>query len=142
MADKLHERAHRLYNVALLTRCYTQHVLRPYIESDIHKATSSLFPVKMITKLKGHKVMHTKQRPTQNPHKQWEVHKTKFLGFLRRDLAFAPMSAKEVAYKTLVRPKLEYAAPFWSPYCATPLQQMEKVQRPIAHWICKGLAQH
>ena len=29
---------------------------------------------------------------------------TKTLGFLRRNLAFAPRSTKEVAYKTLVRP--------------------------------------
>ena len=35
---------------------------------------------------------------------------TKTLVF-RRNLAFAPRSTKEVAYKTLVRPKLEYAAP-------------------------------
>ena len=35
----------------------------------------------------------------------------KTLGFLHRNLAFAPRSTKEVAYKTLVRPKLEYAAP-------------------------------
>ena len=33
---------------------------------------------------------------------------TKTLGFLRRNLAFAPRSMKEVAYKTLVWPKLEY----------------------------------
>ena len=31
----------------------------------------------------------------------------KTLGFLRRNLAFAPRSTKEAAYKTLVRPKLE-----------------------------------
>ena len=41
---------------------------------------------------------------------------TKTLGFLQRNLAFAPRSTKEVAYKTLVRPKMEYAAPIWSPY--------------------------
>ena len=35
---------------------------------------------------------------------------TKTLGFFRRNLAFAPRSTKEVAYKSLVRPKLEYAA--------------------------------
>ena len=52
---------------------------------------------------------------------------TKTLGYLRRNLAFASRSTKEVAYKTLVRPKLEYAAPIWSPYCKTQIQQVEKV---------------
>ena len=33
------------------------------------------------------------------------------LGFLRRNLALAPRHTKEVAYKTLFRPQLEYAAP-------------------------------
>ena len=37
---------------------------------------------------------------------------TKTLGFLRRNLAFAPRSTKEVAYKTLVRPKLSMQHPF------------------------------
>ena len=41
---------------------------------------------------------------------------TKTLGFLHRNLAFAPKRMKEDAYKTSVRPKLEYAAPIWSPY--------------------------
>ena len=51
---------------------------------------------------------------------------TKTFGFLCRNLAFASRSAKEVAYKTLVRPKLEYAAPIWSPY--------SKLQRTAARW--------
>ena len=54
---------------------------------------------------------------------------TKTLGSLRRSLAFAPRSTKEVAYKTLVRPKLEYAAPIWSPFCKAQIQQVEKVYR-------------
>ena len=57
---------------------------------------------------------------------------TKTLGFLCRNLAFAPRSTKEVAYKTLVRPKLEYAAPIWSPYSKLQINQVEKVQRTAA----------
>ena len=38
---------------------------------------------------------------------------TKTLGFLQRILALAPQHTKEVAYQTLVRPQLKYAAPIW-----------------------------
>ena len=53
---------------------------------------------------------------------------TKTLGCLRRNLAFAPRHTKEVAYKTLVRPKLKYAAPIWHPYHETQMGKVEKVQ--------------
>ena len=62
---------------------------------------------------------------------------TKTLGFLRRNLAFAPRSTKEVAYKTLVQPKLEYAAPIWSPHSKLQNNQIEKVQRTAAGWTCR-----
>ena len=48
---------------------------------------------------------------------------TKTLGFLRRNLALAPRHTKEVAYKTLVRPQLEYAAPIWYPYNETEIRK-------------------
>ena len=35
-ANKFYDRAHRLYDAALLTQCYTQHALRPYIDSKIN----------------------------------------------------------------------------------------------------------
>ena len=34
--DKFYDRANKLYKAALLTRCYVQHFLSPYIESDVH----------------------------------------------------------------------------------------------------------
>ncbi|MCG8116962.1 MAG: reverse transcriptase domain-containing protein, partial [Candidatus Thiodiazotropha endolucinida] len=62
---------------------------------------------------------------------------TRTLGFLRRNLAFAPRQTKDVAYKTLVRPQLEYASPIWHPYVKTQIQQVEKVQRTAARWTCR-----
>ena len=62
---------------------------------------------------------------------------TKTLGFLRRTLAFAPRSNKEVAYKTLVRPKLEYAAPIWSPQLKLLIYQIENDHRTAAGWTCR-----
>ena len=62
---------------------------------------------------------------------------TKTLGFLRKNLVFAPRSTKEVAYKILVRPKLEYAAPIWSPHSKLKINQIEKVQRTAARWTCR-----
>ena len=59
------------------------------------------------------------------------------IGFLCRTLAFAPRSTKEVAYKTLVQPKLEYAAPIWSPHSKLQINQIEKVQRTAACWTCR-----
>ena len=48
-----------------------------------------------------------------------------------------PRSTKEVAYKTLVRLKLEYAAPIWSPHSKLQINQIEKVQRTAARWTCR-----
>lgn len=35
-ANKFYDRNHPLYDAALLTRCYTQHALRPFIDSEIN----------------------------------------------------------------------------------------------------------
>ena len=54
---------------------------------------------------------------------------TKTLGFLRRNLALAPRHTKEVAYKTLVRPQLEYAAPILRSYNETETKIWRKSRR-------------
>ena len=41
---------------------------------------------------------------------------------------------KEISYKTLVRPILEYASPVWDPHQTDQIQQLEKVQRRAARW--------
>ena len=62
---------------------------------------------------------------------------TKTLGFLCRNLTSAPRSTKDVAYKTLIRPQLEYAAPIWSPNSKLQINQVEKIQRTAARWTCR-----
>ena len=39
------------------------------------------------------------------------------LGFLRRNIFSCPQDVKEAAYKTLVRPILEYGSTVWDPHC-------------------------
>ena len=41
-------------------------------------------------------------------------------------MAFAPRETKAAAYKTLIRPKLEYAAPVWMPYHQKEIERIEK----------------
>ena len=67
---------------------------------------------------------------------------TKTLGFLRKNLFFAPKSTKKVAYKTLVQPKLECAAPIWSPYSKLQINQVMKVQRTAARLTWGKMAKH
>ena len=62
---------------------------------------------------------------------------TKTLGLLRRNMAFAPRETKAAAYKTLVRPKLEYAAPVWMPHHQKEIDRIEKVPRTVARWTCR-----
>ena len=50
------------------------------------------------------------------------------LGFLRRNLFSCPQDVKEAAYKTLVRPILEYGSTVWDPLCNGLNDELEIVQ--------------
>ena len=41
-ANRFYDRNHQLYDAALLTRCYTQHALRPFIDSESNHIRSLL----------------------------------------------------------------------------------------------------
>ena len=56
------------------------------------------------------------------------------LGFLRRNIKVHSEKLKATAYKTLVRPQLEYSSTVWSPHTATLIEQLEAIQRRAARW--------
>ncbi len=57
------------------------------------------------------------------------------LGFLRRNIKVHSEPLKSTAYKTLVRPQLEYCSPVWSPYTESSIAQIESIQRRAARWV-------
>ena len=59
----------------------------------------------------------------------------KMLGFIRRNLRINSKSAKEKAYKMLVRPKLEYAASVWDPHTKEHTRNLEKIQKRAARFV-------
>ena len=57
------------------------------------------------------------------------------LGLLRRNLNINSTTVKEQAYKSLVRPSLEYAYSVWDPYFAEDINLIESVQRMAARYV-------
>jgi len=49
---------------------------------------------------------------------------SKVLGVVRRNLHNCPRSVRETAYKTLVRPTLEYGSATWDPYYDKDIQKL------------------
>ena len=72
----------------------------------------------------------------------WDDHVTaiinksnKTLGFLRRNLKIGSSKIKEKAYKTFIRPLLEYSATVWDPYTQKNKDRLEAVQRRAARFV-------
>ena len=57
------------------------------------------------------------------------------LGFLRRNLKSASEITKTNAYKTIVRPHLEYCSTVWSPHHKDQKSQIEAIQRRAARYV-------
>ena len=57
------------------------------------------------------------------------------MAFLRRNIRPASQRAKSTAYKTFVRPTLEYASTVWSPHTDTDSNQLEMEQRRAARFV-------
>ena len=60
---------------------------------------------------------------------------TKLLNLCRRNLHMCSPELKEIAYKALVRPHLEYASPAWSPHTQRNIDKIESVQTRAARFV-------
>jgi len=62
---------------------------------------------------------------------------TRTLNFVRHNTYCCSQEAKNLAYLSLVRPNLEYAAAAWDLYTAKDIQQLKRVQRRAARFVKK-----
>ena len=60
------------------------------------------------------------------------------LGFLRRTLFSCPQNVKEAAYKSMVRPILEYGSSVWDPHPDKLQEELEKVQNRAARFVTRN----
>ena len=59
---------------------------------------------------------------------------SKSLGYLKRNILTKNPAIREAAYKTIVRPQVEYASSVWSPYTKKDINKIEMVQRRAIRW--------
>ena len=103
-------------------------------------------PIKTSYKLHGHTLISVDEAKylgiTFTEDLRWNKHITNIcskanrtLGFLKRNLNISAKSVKENAYRSLVRPLVEYASPVWDPYNQNNIQKLEMVQRRGARYV-------
>ena len=63
------------------------------------------------------------------------------LGVLKRNLRHCLRSIKDMAYKTILRPKLEYASAVWDLFTEDNICKLEAVLRRAARFVCNSYRQ-
>ena len=113
-----------------------------YVLSITCKRTTLLYPYT----LNGVQLEHVKNHPylgaqldstlSWNPHIDKTVKKAqRNLNLLRRNLHGCSQKTKVNAYKTMVRPNLEYASSAWDPYQEGHIDRLEAVQKKAARFV-------
>lgn len=79
----------------------------------------------------------------------WEPHiaticskAQKKLSFFKRKLRNVPPEVKLTAYKTLIRPALEYAHIIWSPHHKVLINKIERVQNLAVRFVFSSYSRH
>ena len=119
-----------------IDKCYIMHVT--------HKRNPLLMTYNMNGRPIEHTASHTYLGIGINNKLTWAEHisntaskANKVLGLLRRNLYSCSPFVKEIAYKSLVRPRLEYCSSIWDPYHQENINKLESVQRRAARFVCR-----
>ena len=64
------------------------------------------------------------------------------LGFIKRNIKTPSPKIREQAYKSLVRPQLEYPSSVWDPHSRTTIDRLEMTQRRAARWTVSDYSRH
>ena len=64
------------------------------------------------------------------------------LNFIKRNIPIKHPRIREFAFKTLVRPQLEYSSSVWSPHTQHNINKIEMVQRRAARWVTNDYSYH
>ena len=67
---------------------------------------------------------------------------SKILGLLRRNLSSYSTYVKEQAYNSLVRSRVEYASPCWSPFEKQHIASIESIQRAAARFVSSDYSRY
>lgn len=59
------------------------------------------------------------------------------LGFVKRNIVSRSQTVRTLAYKALVRPRLEYCASVWDPHTAKNTGRVEIIQRRAARYVLR-----
>ena len=63
------------------------------------------------------------------------------LGVQKRNVRHCPRSIKDMAYKTILRPKLEYASAVWDPSTEENIRKLKAVWKRAARFVCNSYRQ-
>ena len=59
----------------------------------------------------------------------------RMLGFLNRNLFYAPQNIREYTYKQLVLPLIDYCSAIWDPYTKNDISKLEMLQHRAARFV-------
>ena len=119
-----------------IDKCYIMHVA--------HKRNPLLMTYNMNGRPIEATASHTYLGIGMDNKLSWAVHisntvskANKVLGLIRRNLYRCSPLAKETAYKSMDRPRLEYCSSIWIPYHQEYKNKLESVQGRAARFVCR-----